>query len=391
MEADGDVRAYEALSKHARIADLASMAQDLMTAASRAHRFERDTDRVAQLAAERGLTREEAATPCGNALEVLERPPADATESALACALAAHALAAHAPSGPGQNDRAARDLFWLAVHTPFDATGLIDRALGQGAASLWEAIAERIRGAGRGPLASVEREETLLAALALATSSAKIAEYQATLLAREVSDRTLARILSASPRDARKPLEPLRGEMAPPPRGPWATSLLAITGILFVVQAVRLFGQVALAYKRPAEVLVLDDGGVRIQWRVELLGRTLRDRDVLVPRAGLARAAREVRFRGLALYAGLLALAVGSYVGVSAFADGVRSASPTLLAAGLLIVAVGLAMDFALSCALPGARGRCRVLFVPRSGSTLCVGSLDLASADAVLARLASG
>jgi hypothetical protein len=391
MEVDGDARAYDALSQHARIADLAAMTQILMTSASETRRADRDPARVSELAAERGLTREEAATPFGNAIDVLERGPSDAVEGALACALAAHALAAHPPTDRGQETRAANDLFWLAIHTPFDVTGLIDRALGQGAASLWEAVAERIRSVGRGPVASGDREEALLAAISLAGSSAKSAEYQALLLARDVSDRTLARVLGVPPRAVRKPLEPLRGEMAPAPREPWATAALALTGLLFAVQVGRLFGKVALAYRRPAEILVLEDGGIRIKWRVELLGRTLRDRDVLVPRAGLARAAREVRYRGAALYAGLLALTVGSYLGVSAFVDGVRSASPALLGTGLLIVALGLATDFVLSCVLPGARGRCRVLFVPRGGGKLCVGSVDLARADAVLARLAAG
>jgi hypothetical protein len=95
-----------------------------------------------------------------------------------------------------------------------------------------------------------------------------------------------------------------------------------------------------------------------------------------------------VRFSGVALYAGLLALAVGSYVGVAAFVDGVRSASPTLLAAGLAIVALGLGLDFVFACVLPGARGRCRVFFVPRRGEKLCVGGIELGRADALLARL---
>ncbi len=391
MEVDGDVRAYDALSQHARITDLAAITQVLMASASEARRTDRDPARASQLASERGLTPEEAATPFGNAIEVLERGPTDTAEAALACALAAHALAAHPPTDRGQETRAAHDLFWLAVHTPFDVTSLVDRALGQGAAGLWEAVAERIRSAGRGHLTAGEREEVLLAAIALAGSSAKSAEYHASLLARDVSDRTLARVLGVSPGVVRKPLEPLRGEMAPPPRGPWATSVLALTGLLFALQAARLFGRVVLAYKRPAEILLLEDGGIRVKWRVELLGRTLRDRDVLVPRIALAQAAREVRYRGATLYAGLLALAVGSYLGVSAFVDGVRAASPALLGAGLFIVALGLAFDFVLSCALPGARGRCRVLFVPRSGGKLCIGGVDLARADAVLARLASG
>jgi len=96
-----------------------------------------------------------------------------------------------------------------------------------------------------------------------------------------------------------------------------------------------------------------------------------------------------VRYPGLALYAALLALALGSYVGVEAFVDGVRSASPSLLAAGLGIVVLGIALDFALSSLGPGSRGRCRVLLVPRDGAKLCVGGVETTGADAMLARLA--
>lgn len=161
-----------------------------------------------------------------------------------------------------------------------------------------------------------------------------------------------------------------------------------MTGILFAVQAARLLARVALAYKQPAELTLSEDGSVRVHWRVELLGRTLRDREVVVPRAALLRATREVRYPRLALYAGLLALAVGSYVGVSAFVDGVRAASPSLLASGLVIVVLGLALDFALSSVAPGAKGRCRLLVVPRDGAKLCVAGVEPRRADAVLARL---
>jgi hypothetical protein len=182
--------------------------------------------------------------------------------------------------------------------------------------------------------------------------------------------------------------EPLVGEMTPAPRGPVTTLLLALTGILLVMRAGRLFGRLALAYRTPAEVVVSDDGSVRVRWRVEMLGRLLSDRDVLVPRAGLVRAVREVRYPRLAFHAGLFALAAGSYVGVSAFVDGARAASPSLLGAGLGVVALGLAVDFALSVVAPGARGTCRVLFVPRDGAKLCIGAVDVARADALMARL---
>jgi hypothetical protein len=158
-----------------------------------------------------------------------------------------------------------------------------------------------------------------------------------------------------------------------------------------VAHAARLFGRWALSYRAPAEIAVSEDGGVRVRWRVELLGRTLRDRDVLVPRASLARATREVRFSGAALYAALLSLAVGSYVGVSAFVDGARAASPALLGTGLAIVAASLGLDFVFSCVLPGARGHCRLVVLPRRGPALCVGEIDKARADAFLGTLAQG
>jgi hypothetical protein len=351
MGADGDVRAYDALAEHARIADLEALAHGLMTSAAEARRSGRPSKRALDLAADRSLSRDDAATPFGNALDVLDRGPSNADERSLARALAAHAVAAHRPRDASEEILAANDLLWLATHTPYDALGLLDKALGADAPRLWNAILEVLRGGLAGTLGPLP-----------ATTGAQ----------------------------TRGPSEPLLGEMAPPPRGPVATALLAVTGVLLVAHAARLFGRIALAYKAPAEVALSDDGGVRVRWRVEMLGRTLRDRDVLVPHAALWRAAREVRFSGAALYAGLLALVLGSYVGVAAFVDGVRAASPALLGAGLLIIALGLALDFVFSNAVPGARGRCRVVFVPRTGRQLCIGDVDRARADSLLGHLAS-
>ncbi len=386
MEVDADARAYEALSQHPRLADLAALARASMTVATETRKAERQPERVTEMAKELKLSRDEAATPFGNALDVLERGPEDDAERALACALAAHVVNLNPPKDRDDEDRLANDLLWLATHTSYDATGLLDRALGDRAANLWDALADRIRRIDQGKLAALGRGEALVAAVALTSSRSKGAMRQATALAAEVRDRKLGRVLATGA--VREPVEPVVGELAPAPRGPALTALLAVTGILFAVQAARLLARVALAYKQPAELTLSEDGSVRVHWRVELLGRTLRDREVVVPRAALLRATREVRYPRLALYAGLLALAVGSYVGVSAFVDGVRAASPSLLASGLVIVVLGLALDFALSSVAPGAKGRCRLLVVPRDGAKLCVAGVEPRRADAVLARL---
>jgi hypothetical protein len=391
MQVDADARAYDALSQHPRAADLAAIARSLMTTATQVRRFERRPEHVAKLAAEMRLSHEEASTPYGNALDILQRGPEDAAERALTSALAAHVVALYPPKDHDEEDRLANDLLWLATHTPFDATGLIDRALGDAAGGLWSAVADRVRRIDQGALPALGRGEAFVGGAALASSPAPAAAAQASALAAEVGDRKLARVLGAgaSPAEA---IEPIVGEMVPAPRGPVSTTLLALTGVLLVMHAGRLFVRIALAYRTPAQVVLVDDReirGVRVRWRVELLGRTLRDRDLVVPRGSMVRAMREVRYPRLALYAGLLSLAVGSYVGVSAFVDGVRAGSPSLLASGIAIVALGLALDFALSSLAPGVRGRCRLLLVSRDGSKLCVAGVDMQRADAMLTRLA--
>jgi hypothetical protein len=120
-----------------------------------------------------------------------------------------------------------------------------------------------------------------------------------------------------------------------------------------------------------------------------MLGRTLFDNATVIPRDGLVRVTREIRYPGLPMYAGLGALAVGSYIGVGLFVDGARAESPSMLVTGLLIAIAGLAIDFAMSSLLPGMRGRSRLLVVPRRGAPVCLADVDVALADRILGRLA--
>jgi len=101
------------------------------------------------------------------------------------------------------------------------------------------------------------------------------------------------------------------------------------------------------------------------------------------------RASREIRYPRLGMYAGLIALALGSYFGVGLVVDGARAASASMLGAGALVALLGLGLDFVLSSVVPGHTGRCRVILVPRRGAVVCIGSVDRAAADRLLARLA--
>ncbi len=387
MEADAEDLAYDALSQHPRITDMVAVARSLMAKAVETRTSQRDADAVARLLAEHHLERADGATPRGNVVEALGSGAGNASERALLCALAAHVVAKNPPESAEDEARLAGDLLWLAAHTPFDATGLLDRALGERATVLWAAVADRIQRIGDGQGAPLDRGAALVGAVALRSSRSKDAAKHLAALAARVSDPKVADVLAGAGSAAESPT-PVVGEIVPAPRGPVATALLAASGVLLVLHAARTFGRIALAYRRPAEIRLSEDGGLRVHWRTEVLGRSLGDRDILVPRSGLAQATREVRYPRLALYAGLLALAVGSYAGVSAFVDGVRAASPSLLGAGLVIAILGIAVDFVLSSVVPGTRARCSVVLIPRRGKRLCVGGVDMQAADAMLARV---
>jgi hypothetical protein len=119
-----------------------------------------------------------------------------------------------------------------------------------------------------------------------------------------------------------------------------------------------------------------------------MVGKVLREHTTVVPRDGLVRVTREVRYPRLAMYAGLIALAFGSYLGVGLVVDGARAASPSMLGTGLLIALLGLGLDFVLSTLVPGLEGKPRVVIVPRRGPILCVTRVNPALADALLAAL---
>jgi hypothetical protein len=180
----------------------------------------------------------------------------------------------------------------------------------------------------------------------------------------------------------------LQGDLTALPRGPLLTAFLAITGLLLVIELGRLIGRYVLSLRRTAEVRVTP-AGLEVRTRTVLLGKTLLESATVIPRDGLVRVTREILYPGLPMYAGLGALAIGSYIGVGLFVDGARAGSPSMLGTGLLIALLGLVIDFALSSLIPGARGRSRLLIVPRRGRALCLAQVEVAAADRILGRLA--
>jgi hypothetical protein len=330
-----------------------------------------------ELSAEQGETR------YGNVLTILAEGAKGPEQADLIAVLLALGVAPDFPSAPETELARAKELVFLAAHTPVDAISAGSVVLGpERTRPLWRAVA-RLADPAETP---ERRAEALVAAALLAGDESEAAIAARTDAARDARDR-LAKIL-LTPR-AENGATRLAGELSPAPHGPVVTALLALTGILFLWRAVRLVGALALAFKQPAEIR-LSDRGLEIAHKTELLGRVLRAKETVVPIANLARITREIRYNRLGLYLGLFALTLGSYFGMSLLVDGVRvpGGSAPLLGLGLVIVVLGLAIDYGLTTLADTVRGRCRVVVVPKKGKSVCVGSLEPRHVDAMLAEL---
>jgi hypothetical protein len=182
----------------------------------------------------------------------------------------------------------------------------------------------------------------------------------------------------------------MNGELARPPGAPWAMVLSALSGVALVRGAARVVGRVALAYRRPA-TLQLGPRGLEISHRTELLGKVLAERETIVPLANLASITREVRYSRLGLYAGLLALVLGTYVGTGFLVDGARvpGGSPSLIGMGLAAIAIGIILDYVLAVAVDAVKKTCQVIVRAHHGPAVCLRGLNVDEADRVLAEVA--
>jgi hypothetical protein len=379
----------EALARHPQSEPLVRFVRDaaLEAAAARrqdfASRFHGATPHATPKLPD-GLTRSDADTAYGNVVEVLERGVREPLEAELLGALLALS-ARREPDSEAEERAFVTHLVWLAAHTPVNALPALDGATPE-RDTVFQAIAVAAADPQRAA-ADFGRAEALVAAAALGVSSAQAAPAARAEALATSEDLSVRALLLAGAAD----LSPLSGELVVAPLAPAATAVLALSLLLFAWQALRLVARFVFAYRRPA-VLRLTPRGLELTHQVMLLGKVLRDRSTLVPLANLSRVTRETRYARLGLYAGLVALVLGTYFGMGLFVDGLRvpGGSSALLEMAAATMIAGLAIDFVLSSLADSARGKCRLLVEPRSGRRLCVSGVDPASADAMLAGLAT-
>ena len=376
-------RAFDALARHSDLSAVLALAEPVLGQVYRPATpwHERTVDST--------WDEGQRQTPFGDLVRVLSHGPRDDAERALASALAAHSIAHAATSGALPAELARRAVS-LASYSPFDPTPLLDVAFGASAGPCWEALGHMVSQADVRYDDITLRTEAISAALALSASTDLAARSVVARL--EVHDTRLRCALRGNgepPEKKGNTVAPtcLHGELLPTPRGPIATTFLALSGILFLARGARAFARLALGYRRPTDVIIAEDS-VKIRTKTEMLGRVLADSEVVVPRFGLLRAQRDIRYPRVTFYAGLIALFLGSAIGMGLFTDGVRAASPSLLGVGLLIASIGVGLDFFFSSLRPSVNGACRLTFVPRRGKALSIGGVDPAAADVLLARI---
>lgn len=331
------------------------------------------------------LTRADAETPYGNLLDVLERGVERLEEGALLGALLSLAIQSDPPAEASEAVDLAFDLVWLATKTPCDALRSLDEALGPDAGPIWYGVALVVSSPESVP-ADFGPTEALVAAAALRQSTSP----EAQTLRVEACERVLDPVLRALLAPETRELGALTGELRPSPRSGALTALLALTLLLFLINAVRFASRFFFAYRKPASVQ-LGSQGIELSYRVQLMGQVLRERSTLVPFSNVALVTREIKYARVGLYAGLLALLLGTYLGAGLFVDGVRvpGGSAPLLALAASFIAIGLGADFVLSTGADSARGRCRLVVATLQGRSFCLGGLDPRLVDGWLLALA--
>jgi hypothetical protein len=175
------------------------------------------------------------------------------------------------------------------------------------------------------------------------------------------------------------------------PRGPLATALLVMTGVLPLWRIASFCAKNLLGLKRPMS-LRFSTLGLAVHERIELSGRVLWDASRWIPRENLAGVTREESHSRLGLYTGIVALLLGTYFGTRRLLDGVGVAggSLSLIGSGLLLLALGAGIDFALWSARDSTRSSCRLIVVPRSGRAFCCRGIQRDQADDALRALAT-
>ena len=393
---------------HPRRDDLARLVRMVvLTAADEGHA--RFGDGLDEVMADKQLGAEDGLVGSCDLIQALsgDEPPILRARRVVALLLA-RGINLELPTDDTAAARLSQQLCWLAAHTWIDVLCALAEGLDEPTGAwAWNALAGLIRHADRRGTPN-GRAEALAAVALLSASSHPAAKDGLGSLEGQLRDGLLIAALprnettsstadnaeaadddeAAHDDEAAASATSLTGELVPAPLGPIALVLWTVTGLIVVRHLFRFIANVILRCKRPTQITVVNEG-VTVAAKLDVLGRTLRCRQTHIPIANLAQVVREVRYPRIALYAGLLTLALGTYLGTLLIADGGRAGSPSLLALGAAIFGAGVALDLIFANLLLGGRRKHRLLFVPRKGRVVAIVTEDQRAVERAVKRLA--
>lgn len=319
---------------------------------------------VAARAKEQGLGTDQAVTPFGDVLAILERGPDTPAEADILAAFAAQGLRDLLEAAPeAQRAAAFRDVLprldWLMTFSSVDPYVHVDATLAPATARIvWDELA-------KATLAEGDRDEGRIVRLLRTEVLCRTAPDVRAALCRDVSRSSdpvvagLARTLglgdaAAATGDA---AAALTGRVGPRPVGMLRRTLALCTGWALLRTIFGAAGRYLLGFRRTMSVAIAPRGLV-CHRKVELLGKTIRESEEVVPFAGLAAVERESRYPYLYLLVGVGGLALGAIWGVLRVFDGIRGSYAPLALVGLAAIALGVVFDLGLSALWPARKGR---------------------------------
>ncbi len=137
--------------------------------------------------------------------------------------------------------------------------------------------------------------------------------------------------------------------------------LAIVTGFTLLRGLVSLLGRFLLVWRREA-VASIDGETLALEVEWSALGRSFRKVRTVTPLRGVAAARLEERRRYLHLLVGFGCLAIGTWVGIQWFVEGLHAGFPKLALVGAGVVAAGVVLDWISYSFVPEGRGRNHVI-----------------------------
>ncbi len=171
----------------------------------------------------------------------------------------------------------------------------------------------------------------------------------------------------------------------------WAPlrALAILTGFFLLRGLASLVGRYCLTLRRRARIAVSGSSlVVDVEWSI--LGKSFRQIKIEAPIVDIRAIQMENRQRYLYLLFGFSALAVGAWLGIQWFVDGLRAGYPYLALIGAGVVVAGIAIDLGLYLFVPRGPGRSR-LSVALGPWKMRISGVDDVAAEQLLADVRAG